>query len=141
AHELPKPKPGANNDHNLVALLFGMKSQEAKQRYKIDLVGEDANYYYLEIETRRVEDKAEFTKAQLALVKTTYMPRMLSFLHPNGNRITWDLPRVLVNAQAKDVRPTDFMAPSAPSGWKTTTIPLGGPAAAPKVRSASPDGR
>lgn len=134
AHELPKPKPGANNDHNLVALLFGMKAADAKQRYKIDLAGEDATYYYLQIEPRRAEDKAEFSKAQLALVKTTYMPRQLSLFHPNGNKVTWDMPKV--NSNATHLRPADFEAPNPPPGWTIQRVPLNGPAPAPKVRSS-----
>lgn len=130
-HSLPEPKPGENRDHNLVGLLFGMKAEQATERYKIDLIHEDANYFYLQVEPRRVKDKAEFDKAQLALIRTTYMPRQLHFLQANGNKVTWDLPRIQM--PANHLRATDFEAPNLP-GYKVVRVPPADPGPN-KVRS------
>lgn len=130
AHELPRPKPGAKNDHNLVALFTGANWQDAKQRYSIEHTGSDENYTYLVFEPRRAEDKAEFSKARLVLIKNTYLPRELSFFHPNGNRVTWALSNV--NTDAKNLTAAAFDV-TAPPGWKMTTIPLRAPADAPQA--------
>ena len=130
-HELPKPAPGQNGDHNLVGLLFGMKAAQATARYKIDLVKEDQHYFYLQVESKTPQDRAEFDKAQLALVRTTYMPRQLHFLQANGNKVTWDLPQI--QTPANHLRATDFDAPNLP-GFKMTRVPTAG-AGPNKVRS------
>src|SRR4051812_2032114 len=58
-HDLPAPKAGENVDHNLMALLFGMKVEQAKRRYEMKLDG-DQHYYYLRILPRFEADKADF---------------------------------------------------------------------------------
>ena len=130
-HDLPTPKAGENLDHNLMALLFGMKVEEAKKRYEITLKGEDANYFYLEIIPRLDRDRADFAKARLSLVRTTYLPAQLWFQQANQDEVQWDLPRV--NKNANHLRPADFDRPNPPPGWKLTRVPTPAPA---KIRSA-----
>jgi len=117
--ELPQPKAGENVEHNLVGLLFGMKAAQAKERYKIDLVDADANYFILRVESKYPNDKADFDKAHLALIRTTYLPRQLQFIQANGNKVTWDLPTI--QTPAANVRPADFMQPNVP-GFTTKRI-------------------
>jgi TIGR03009 family protein len=130
-HDLPKPKPGENVDHNLVALLFGMKAAQAKARFKIDLQGADEHYFYLRVESQTIADKADFAKAQLALIRKSYLPRQLQFEQANGNRVTWDLPNIQTPA---NLRAADFAPPNLP-GFKMTRVPAGG-LAPNKVRSS-----
>jgi len=118
-HELPPPKGGENAGHNLIGLLFGMKAAQAKERYKIDLVDVDANYYILSIEPKLANDKADFHKAYLALVKTTYLPRRLQLIQANGNKVIWDLPRI--QTPAANLVAADFMQPNLP-GFKTNRV-------------------
>ena len=132
-HALPQPKGNENNDQSLVALLFGMKSEQAKQRFKIDLVHADSNYYYLQILPKSEQDKADFSKAQLALLRTTYMPRQLHFFQVNGAKVSWDLPRIQTPAPNLSAR--DFQPPELPSGWKWNRVQASGPGPS-KVRSS-----
>ena len=125
--ELPRPKPGENVEHSLVGLLFGMKTAQAKARYKIDLIGADQFYFFLGIEAKSQNDKGDFDKAQLALIRATYLPRRLRFEQVNGNKITWDLPSI--QTPAANVRPADFMQPNIP-GFQTG--PRTGPVAGAK---------
>lgn len=131
-HKLPEPKPGQNADHNLLALLFGMKAEEAKQRYQIDLVKADPHYFYLRIIPKIATDKADFSMAQLALVRATYLPRQLEFQQANKNVVRWDLPEIQTPAS---LRPVDFEPPALPAGWKMNQVPQRGLEAS-KVRSA-----
>ena len=128
-HELPK-RPG-DAENNLMALLFGMKVPTAKARYDIQLKGEDQHYFYLEIIPRTEADKADFAKARLTLVRSTYLPAQLWFQQANQDEVKWDLTRV--NPQANHLRPADFASPQTPPGWKLTRVPTAAP---PKIRSA-----
>lgn len=121
-HEIPGSKLGELADSlqfgNQFALLFGMELQAAKERYQIQWTGEDHNYVYLDFEPRRPRDRTRFNKAQLALLQASFLPRRLIFMHANGTRETWDLPRI--NADAQHLRPGDFDPPALPPGWKKT---------------------
>jgi len=130
-HELPQPKDGQNVENNLIGLLFGMKAAQAKVRYNIDLEHTDAHYYYLRIEAKSPNDKADFNKAQLVLNRTTYLPRQLNFEQVNGNKVTLDLPSI--QTPAPNVLPADFMQPNVP-GFKLNRIPATPPPN--KVRSS-----
>lgn len=130
-HKLPEPQPGQNVDNNLLALLFGMKAKEAKDRYQIDLVKADQHYFYLRVEPKKQNDKADFSVAQLALVRATYLPRQLEFQQANKNVVRWDLPSIQTPA---NLRAADFEPPALPAGWKMNQIPQGGIGTS-KVRS------
>jgi TIGR03009 family protein len=132
-HELPPPKAGQNVDHNLVGLLFGMKAAEAKARYKIELAHADVNYFFLLVESKTPADKADFERAQLALIRKTYLPRQLIFEQANGNKVSWDLPSI--QTPAANVRPADFMQPNLPNYKLVRVGPQG--LAPNKVRSSA----
>jgi TIGR03009 family protein len=119
-HELPPPKAGQVADDNFLSFLFGMKAEEAKRRYDLKLVGDDKWYYYIEVLPRFPADKADFQKAQLALTKTTMLPRLLTFDEPNGNRVKWDIP-VLENGVRLDRK--EFTSPALPPGWRYVRMP------------------
>jgi TIGR03009 family protein len=123
-YKLPEPKQGqaAEEENNLLSLLFGMKAEDAKRRYELKLdkdnahpTGEDANYIYVFIEPRSAADKADFQRARLVLSKSNYMPRQLWFEHANRSTTLWDIPNLQVG-MALDRR--TFDAPQAPPGWK-----------------------
>src|SRR5205807_9655797 len=95
AYEMPAPKPGQVADDNCPSLLFGMKAEEAKRRYVLQLDRpEDPYYYYVNILPRFETDKADFQRAQLVLTKDNFMPRRLWFEQPNKNTVLWDIPKV-----------------------------------------------
>src|SRR5262249_10942296 len=89
-HEL-QSKPGQVADDNFLSFLFGMRAEDAKKRYDISLFREDVHYHYFKILPRRAEDKADFQVAYLVLARNTFLPRMLIFDDPGGNRTTWDV--------------------------------------------------
>jgi TIGR03009 family protein len=113
-HELPKPKPGQVADNNFLSFMFGMKADEAKRRYDMKVVKESNYYVYLEIYPRTVDDKAEFQKAQLALLKNTYLPRMLIYTEAQGNKIQYD---IQADTKARVDR-NEFIQPELPKGWQ-----------------------
>jgi TIGR03009 family protein len=120
-HELPNNR-GQVSDDNFLSFLFGMKAEEAKRRYDLRLVGDpnDKYYVYIEVYPRYPADKADFQKAQLALTKSTYLPRLLTFTEPNGNRIKWDISNIEVGAQ---IDRKEFTSPPLPPGWRYVRVP------------------
>jgi TIGR03009 family protein len=126
-HELPPPKPGQVGNDDFLSFLFGMKAEEAKRRYNIKFMGpgQDAYYYYVEINPRFPADKQDFQKAMLALSKGTLLPRLLTFIEPNGNRVQWDLPSIETGAR---LNREDFTKPAVPAGWKYVRVARQDPA-------------
>lgn len=118
-HELPQSKDGKADD-NFLSFLFGMKAEDAKKRYDLKMSKEDQYYVYVDIVPKMAADKADFARAQLVLTKGTYLPRRLWFEQPNGNEVTWDLPKTEQNAR---VDRTQFTAPQAPPGWTLDRVP------------------
>jgi TIGR03009 family protein len=128
-HEMPAPKPGQVADDNFLSFLLGMKAEEARRRYELKLTKEDQWYIYVEILPRFPADKADFHKAQLVLLNNSFLPRRLWFEQPNGNEITWDIPKVETGAAAR-VAPGDFVPPATlQPGWRLERVPQ---AAAPR---------
>jgi TIGR03009 family protein len=119
-HPMPTDKNGKMADDNFLSFLLGMKAIDAKQRYDLKLLPEDANYIYLQVKPRTNEDHSEFSKAILALTKSTFMPRGLQFTEPNNNVIIWDIPSLQINAA---IPKTAFATPTPPPGWSMVSAP------------------
>lgn len=111
---IPAPQPGQVAEDNVLTFIFGIKAATAKQTYDLRLGKEDQHYFYIDIFPIRRQDMADFQQAQLVLAKETYLPRRLWFKEPNGNTVTWDLPRI-----DRDVRldRNEFVKPDLPPGW------------------------
>jgi TIGR03009 family protein len=131
-HELP---PGV--DENVFTFIFGMKAKDAVERYDISWIPpnpNDDNYHYLLIRPKNNQQRADFQEAQISIFKKDFMVRRLQFLEPNGNEVTWDLPKV--NTSVK-LSPVDFQLPrSLPAGWQVEVVRANRntPAAQPKIR-------
>jgi TIGR03009 family protein len=124
-YELPKPKPGQVADENFITLLLGMKADEAKRRYILSLAKEDKWYVYVDVAPRFPADKADFKRARLVLNKDSFLPRQLWFEHPNGNEVTWDIPRMQTGVV---LAAKNFDAPATPTGWKMIKVERAAPA-------------
>jgi TIGR03009 family protein len=125
-YELPTPKAGQpQTDDNFLSFFFGMKAEEAKKRYELKLVKdtdkENPWYIYIEVLPKLPVDKADFSRARLVLNASNFLPRQVWFEQPNGNELTWDLPKV-----DRDVRidRSEFAPPTAPpAGWNMVKVP------------------
>jgi TIGR03009 family protein len=116
-HQMPAKKDGAVSDENFLGFMFGMKADDAKKRYALQISAgkeNDPYYVYMDIKPREDRDKADFEIARLVLHKDSYLPRQLWFRHPNGDETTWNIPQA---RSGVDIPRKDFMAPEAPKGW------------------------
>jgi TIGR03009 family protein len=119
-YEMPAPKPGQVAEDNLMSFLFGMKAEEARRRYSLQLANEDRWYVYINIVPRFPADKADFSRARLVLNNQTFLPRELWFMQPNGNEVKWDIPRIENGAV---LNRADFTSPAVPQGWTMKRMP------------------
>lgn len=134
-HDVPQPKPGQPAiEDNVLALLFGMKAAQAKERYDMKWIPDDKYnnkfYHYLQILPKSPQDKADFTEARLTLTSNAFLPRQVWYHQPNGNEITWDFEKVDVTTQ---IPLTTFAPPQKlDPGWRMErmqppgAIPAGG---------------
>jgi TIGR03009 family protein len=117
-HQLPAKKGPQVSDENFLSFMFGMKAEDAKKRFNLQITKDKENdpyYVYIDIQPREDRDKVDFEVARLVLNKDTYLPRQLWFRHPNKDETTWDIPQAKSGVQL-DRR--EFQAPKAPDGWK-----------------------
>jgi TIGR03009 family protein len=112
---LPQPKPGQVADDGPLQFLLGMKAEEARRRYELKLTKSDQYYYYVDVLPRFDQDKADFQRARMVLNKDSFLPRQLWFEQPNGNTVTWDIPKI-ENGAPLNTR--EFDTPTPPAGWK-----------------------
>jgi TIGR03009 family protein len=117
-HQLPAKKDGNLSDENFLAFMFGMKADDAKKRYSLQMSKgheNDPYYVYIDVRPREDRDKADFEVARLVLHKDSYLPRQLWFRHPNGDETTWDVKQAKSGVQ---IDRREFQVPEAPKGWK-----------------------
>jgi TIGR03009 family protein len=136
-YEVPSGKKTGIGEDSFLSLLFGMKADEAKRRYDLS-AKEDPWYIYVNVSPRFRDDKADFEKAQLVLLKKNYMPAQLWFKHANGSQVTWSIPK-LETGVTLDRR--NFDTPKEPPGWKMVTVNTKASTAAPPPRVARPSGK
>jgi TIGR03009 family protein len=131
-----KLAPGAGADNLMLDFLGGMKANTARQRFKIGLLSEDANYVILDIEPLFGKDKQEFVHARLALLSPTnaaklpaYLPAQVWMRQPNENTELWKLRKHAINVPGIDAKVFEFKGPI--KGWQFQQAPTAPPAAAP----------
>src|SRR5262245_15421645 len=92
-HNLPPPKQGQVAEDSLLSLVFGIKAVEAKQKWDLTYHPDslkDQYYHFVMVSPKTALDKADFTQARLALLKTNLLPAQVWFHQPNGNVVTWN---------------------------------------------------
>jgi len=106
--KLPNPatNPNAGTDNFMLDFLSGMKARDAKDRYELTLIKEDANYVYLSIVPKLGRDKQEFKMISMALfgprTQYAYLPCKAIKLDPNENTETWDFTKPQTNIPGID---------------------------------------
>src|SRR5262249_32368874 len=83
-HQMPAKKAGEVSDENFLGFMCGMKAEDAKKRYPLQLSKDKENdqyYVYIDINPLEDRDKADFEVARLVLHKDSYLPRQLWFRH------------------------------------------------------------
>jgi TIGR03009 family protein len=131
--EIPLPQNQPGVDNLMLDFLAGMKANDVKQRFNINLFKTDENYIYLDIKPLRPNDQREFTHLRLALygpgpntAKLAYLPAQVYMLKPNGDSESWMFTKPQVDIPG--VAPANFKYVPVP-GWdhkKAPVAPIGG---------------
>jgi TIGR03009 family protein len=119
-HELP-PIDAAAIDSNLLSLALCRSAAEARKRYEMKITKDDPNAVYIELTPKAMEDKREFSKAELVLDAKRLSPQRLRFEQPNGNTVEWRLPHFDTESKLEK---RHFRPPPVPEGWETVEVPL-----------------
>lgn len=82
---LPKDVQGENIVKSPLPFLFGMKADEAKQRYHMVLKSNTEKSAVLIIRPRLQLDQQNYSEAYVLLDKTTYLPSAVKLFDPAGN--------------------------------------------------------
>ena len=77
---LPPNQQGQNIMEGPLPFLFGMPPEKAKQRYRFQLVGQDANQVKLRVYPLRQEDAANWREAYLILTKPNFLPQAVQLV-------------------------------------------------------------
>jgi TIGR03009 family protein len=122
ARELPNPKEGHVADEGLMTMIFGMHKDEAKRRYKLELMqnAKNKDFHYLMIYPKYAEDKVDFKRAQIVLDKKSMFPVRLWWEEPNDSENTWTIHDLVNDAK---IDPREFDQPTPPAGWKMVSAP------------------
>ena len=117
-HDLPPTKNGQVANDNILGFVFGMTAAEAKRRYHLTYQpppAGDKHWLYLGIQPKEIADKADFSQARLVLSNSTFLPRQLWYVQPNGNEVVWDFPKMVPGAP---INANEFGIPNPPPGWR-----------------------
>ena len=77
---IPENQKGANIIHSPLPFLFGMKADEARERFDIFIGQTTAVEVYLTVYPLEEQDYANYTKAQIILDRTTYLPTFVKLI-------------------------------------------------------------
>lgn len=83
--QIPQQNQGQNIMDGPLPFLFGMKPEQAKRRYKMELTKETADHVWLHVRPRWKSDAANYREAWLILAKPSYLPMAVRLIDPAGN--------------------------------------------------------
>ena len=85
---LPKEAQGKNIVNTPLPFLFGMKAEDAKQRFRMEVRENTENRVVLVVRPRLDSDRQNYTEAWIILDKTNYLPMAVKMFDPSGNMET-----------------------------------------------------
>jgi TIGR03009 family protein len=88
AFPLPPDMQGKNIINGPLPFLFGMKADEARRRFDLQLVNEDANYATIRAIPRTQLDSQNYGKATIMLDKSRYLPFAVQLIDLAGTTET-----------------------------------------------------
>ncbi len=143
-HLLPEHDAGNQAVPGPLSFVYGMTAAEAKRRFDMTLVQEfmRKNTKYAEIHVLPLTefDQREFKLAKLVIDATTFLPKEILVVEPNGNQQHWDLALIKTNL-TPPLRAEQFgPLKNLPKDWRTVTNRFGEPADAPKADLRKPKG-
>jgi TIGR03009 family protein len=107
-------------DEGPLPFLFNMKAEEAKQRYKMTLLGQNEQYYSILVEPRLKQDIEAFRKAQIFLDTKYLLPMRIALISPdNKSSKDFRVEHIVPNAKVEDA----WFKGRPIKGWKLIRNP------------------
>jgi hypothetical protein len=78
-----------------VGLLISMKSGQTQKRFEIKMTKDDKSYIYIEGFPKDHDDKMCFSKSQVVIDKSTYLPRRLWYVDSSRDATTYTFTKIL----------------------------------------------
>lgn len=82
--ELPPSMRGKNIVHSPLPFLFGMKAEDAKNRFSLALLAVGEDTVKIKAIPRMDSDRQNYREAQIILDTKTYIPKAVQLIDPNG---------------------------------------------------------
>jgi len=136
-HLLPEHDAASQQVPGPLSFVYGMTAAEAKRRFDMTLAKEfarkNAQYAEIHVEPRTEFDQKEFRLTKLVIDTTTFLPKEILVIEPNGNQQHWDFTSIETNVTPA-LRADQFgPLKNLPKDWRTVTSRFGEPADAPKA--------
>jgi TIGR03009 family protein len=95
--ELPPSMRGKNIVHSPLPFLFGMKAEDAKNRFNLTLVSVGEDIVRLKVIPRMDSDRQNYHEAHIILDTKTYTPKAVQLIDPNGLETCYYFKNVVPN--------------------------------------------
>jgi TIGR03009 family protein len=94
---IPPEQRGKNIVESPLPFLFGMKSDDAKRRFKLTIFQEDKEKVQLLVIPRMAKDLENYEKAAITLDKKTFLPRQVRMIDQSKMETIYTFESVVVN--------------------------------------------
>jgi TIGR03009 family protein len=95
--EIPEDQRGSNIVHSPLPFLFGMKAEEAKTRYILELRSNTDETAMIVVTPRMEKDRQNYRKAAITLNKKTFLPTRVHMLGEEGMEVVYTFEATKVN--------------------------------------------
>jgi hypothetical protein len=133
--EIPEEQRGQNIIDGPLPFLFGMKADQAKRRYVLQLLEPNSHYpddFYIRVLPRRREDAVNWSEARVILSSQTYLPQAVILEHPGKSETVHRFNPISINeTNWEKIKEKLFggnpFKVKIPPGYKLVDIEAGGP--------------
>lgn len=95
--EIPEEQRGTNIVHSPLPFLFGMKAEDAKTRYILELRSDEEDFAMIIVTPRMEKDRQNYRKAAITLNKKTFLPSRVHMLGDEGMEVVYTFESAKVN--------------------------------------------
>lgn len=102
--EIPQEQRGKNIIDGPLPFLFGMKAQQAKLRYILELLEPASQFpedFQIHVLPRRRDDQASWTEARVILDSERFVPKAVILTHPGGSETVHIFREIEINKTNK----------------------------------------
>jgi len=100
---IPREYRGRNIMDGPLPFLFGMPAAKAVKRYRLELLGQTSKEVWLRAWPRWQQDAANYREATVVLDRSTYLPRHVRLVAPDGSQTIFSFSKLKVNSRFRAI--------------------------------------